>query len=145
MATVDRALVREIALLHTRVCSALGDPKRLLMLYALEAGPRCVGELATDLGLAQPAVSRHLRVLRERSLVTVERRGPSSYYAIADRRLVEAVDLLRGVLAARLDAEQRIERTARAVRASRASHAAGATRTDRGRARGGSANRRATS
>ena len=115
MPTIDRALEREIALLHTRVCSALGDPKRLLLLYALEAGPRCVGELAGDLGLAQPAVSRHLRVLRERALVSVERRGPSSYYALTDHRMIEAVNLLRGVLAAQLAAEGRIEREARAA------------------------------
>src|SRR5512136_2240528 len=116
MTNVDNALEREIALLHTRVCFALGDPKRLLMLYALESGPRCVGELAGDLGLPQPAVSRHLRVLRERALVSVERRGPSSYYALTDHRMIEAVDLLRGVLARQLAAERRIERRAAAVR-----------------------------
>jgi DNA-binding transcriptional ArsR family regulator len=114
--TIDRALEREIALLHNRVCFALGDPKRLLMLYALEAGPRCVGELAGDLGLPQPAVSRHLRVLRERALVTVDRRGPSSYYALADHRMIEAVNLLRGVLASQIAAERRIESQARAAR-----------------------------
>jgi len=113
---VDRALAREIVLLHNRVCFALGDPKRLLMLYALERGPRCVGELAADLGFPQPAVSRHLRVLRERALVTVDRRGPSSFYALADHRLIEAVDMLRGVLASQLDAERQIERRARAAR-----------------------------
>ena len=116
MPGVDRALEREIALLHNRVCYALGDPKRLLMLYVLETGPRCVGELAGDLGLPQPAVSRHLRVLRERSLVTVDRRGPSSYYALADHRMIEAVNLLRGVLASQLAAERRIERQARSAR-----------------------------
>jgi ArsR family transcriptional regulator len=116
MPTVDRALEREIALLHNRVCIALGDPKRLLMLYALEGGPRCVGELAAGLGMTQPAVSRHLRVLRERSLVSVDRRGPSSYYALADHRMIEAVDLLRGVLATQLAAERAIERRASAVR-----------------------------
>jgi len=116
MPAVDKALEREIALLHNRVCYALGDPKRLLMLYVLETGPRCVGELAGDLGLPQPAVSRHLRVLRERSLVTVDRRGPSSYYALTDRRMLEAVNLLRGVLATQIAAERRIESQARAVR-----------------------------
>jgi DNA-binding transcriptional ArsR family regulator len=114
--TIDPALEREIALLHNRVCLALGDPKRVLMLYALERGPRCVGELAADLGLPQPAVSRHLRVLRERALVTVDRRGPSSYYTLADHRLIEAVELLRGVLASRLAAEEAIERRGRTAR-----------------------------
>jgi ArsR family transcriptional regulator len=112
VATVDRALEREIELLHGRVCFGLADPKRILMLYALEDGPRCVGDLAADLGLRQPAVSRHLRVLRERGLVTVERRGASSWYALADHRMIEAVDLMRGVLASRIAAERAIERSA---------------------------------
>jgi DNA-binding transcriptional ArsR family regulator len=131
--TIDGALAHEISLLHNRVCFALGDPKRLLLLYALEGGSRCVGELAADLGLPQPAVSRHLRVLRERSLVTVDRRGPSSYYALADRRLIEAVDLLRGVLAAQLDAERQIERRARAARPVGAHRAQAAARRAGGR------------
>ncbi len=126
--TIDRALEREIDLLHNRVCFALADPKRVLMLYALEAGPRCVGELAADLGLPQPAVSRHLRVLRERALVSVDRRGSSSYYALADHRMIEAVDLLRGVLATQVAAERTIERQARAARPARTTRT---TRTGR--------------
>jgi DNA-binding transcriptional ArsR family regulator len=59
VAAVDRALEREMDLLHNRVCFGLGDPKRVLMLYALEGGPRCAGDLAADLGLRQPAVSHH--------------------------------------------------------------------------------------
>ncbi len=55
-------------------------------------------------------MSRHLRVLRERGLVTAEHRGPAVYYALAARRVIEALDLLRAVLAAQLSAEQRIAR-----------------------------------
>lgn len=62
-------------LLHERVCPALGDPKRLLILYALAEGPRCVNELVEVLQVSQPTVSRHLRVLRERGLVNTDRQG----------------------------------------------------------------------
>ncbi len=99
-------LEREIVLLHSRVCYGVADPKRVLMLYALEKGPLCVGELASEVGLSQPAVSRHLRVLRERSLVRTERRGPAIYYSLGDHRLIEALNLLRGVLASKLAAER---------------------------------------
>jgi len=74
-------LEQEIVLLHNRVCYGIADPKRVLILYSLEKGARCVGELVHELGMLQPAVSRHLRVLRERKLVTAERRGPSTFYA----------------------------------------------------------------
>jgi len=102
----DPKLEQEIILLHNRVCYGVADPKRVLILYALAKGPLCVNDLAQELALPQPSVSRHLRVLRERSLVTTQRRGPAIYYALADRRLIEAMDLLRAVLATQLAAEQ---------------------------------------
>ncbi len=104
-------LEREIVLLHARVCYGVADPKRVLMLYALESGPLCVTDLAAEVGLSQPAASRHLRVLRERNLVTTVRRGPSVYYALADHRLIEALDLLRAVLAGQIAAERGVTRT----------------------------------
>ena len=109
-------LSQEVIRLHADMCSALADPSRLLLLYALADKPHTVSELTADVNISQPTTSRHLRVLRERALVTVDRRGPSSYYALADHRMIEAVDLLRGVLATQLDAEGRIERQARAAR-----------------------------
>jgi len=54
--------------------------------------------LAESLDIPQPTVSRHLKVLRERSLVTTERDGAAVYYSLTDRRVVEALDLLRAVL-----------------------------------------------
>jgi DNA-binding transcriptional ArsR family regulator len=102
---VDSILAREVQLLHERVCPALGDPKRLLILYALDGGPMCVGELVEELQLPQPTVSRHLRVLRERSLVKTERQGTAIYYSLSDRRLLRAVDLLRHVLQSQMAAE----------------------------------------
>jgi ArsR family transcriptional regulator len=99
-------LEREIELLHRRVCYGIADPKRVLILYALERGPLRVTELAAEVGLAQPATSRHLRILRERGLVRTGRQGQSIYYSLGDRRLLEAVDLLRAVLAGQLASER---------------------------------------
>lgn len=100
------SLEREILLLHSRVCYGVADPKRVLMLYALEKGRLCVNELAAEVRLPQPAVSRHLRVLRERGLVRTERHGPTIYYSLGDHRLIEALNLLRAVLASRLESER---------------------------------------
>jgi ArsR family transcriptional regulator len=60
----------ELNLRNARVCQALGDPKRLLILYALHEKLRDVSIVAEDLGMPQPAVSRHLSILRQRSLVS---------------------------------------------------------------------------
>jgi DNA-binding transcriptional ArsR family regulator len=95
---MDPPLEREIYELHSGVCSALADPKRIMLLYTLAEGRRNVGELADELGLPQPTTSRHLKVLRERGLVDTERDGTSVYYTVADPTLIEAIDLLRKVL-----------------------------------------------
>ncbi|MGB9870745.1 MAG: ArsR/SmtB family transcription factor [Anaerolineae bacterium] len=91
-------LRHEITLLHAQVCQGLADPKRILLLYALAEGPRRVTDLAETLELPQPTVSHHLKILRERGLVTAEQEGTAVYYALADERVIQALDLLREVL-----------------------------------------------
>ena len=96
-------LRREVHQLHAEICQALSDPNRILILYALSEGARNVGELAESLNMSQPTVSRHLKVLRDRKMVQAERDGTSIYYSLVDRRVIEALDLLRGVLAGILE------------------------------------------
>lgn len=81
--------------LHARVCKALADPKRLLIINELRDGPRSVGDLADALGISQPNVSRHLAVLRDRGFVTTERFGSSVHYELASPKILRAMDLLR--------------------------------------------------
>jgi len=91
-------LEQEVSALHAEICAGLADPKRILILYALAEAPCNVTELAAALGLPQPLVSRHLKVLRERGMAVALRRGQNVEYRLGDRRLIEALDLLRGVL-----------------------------------------------
>lgn len=95
---MDQQFTQEISLLHDQVCSALGDPSRLLILYALRDHPWSVGALADELSLPQSSLSRHLKILRDRALVNTTRQGTTIYYTLADDRLVQALELLRGVL-----------------------------------------------
>jgi ArsR family transcriptional regulator len=92
-------LVSEINQMHAHVCQALADPKRILILYALHECPRNVTELTELYGFTQPTVSRHLRFLRERSLVNTERAGNTITYSLADTRVIQALDLMREVMA----------------------------------------------
>ena len=62
--------------------SAIGDARRRRILELLSTRDRSVGELATELGIAQPSVTQHLAVLREVGLVSVEKRGTSSIYSL---------------------------------------------------------------
>lgn len=92
-------LRREVHQLHAEICQALSDSNRILLLYELFEKPRNVGQLVEALSLTQPTVSRHLKVLRDRRLVLAQREGTNIYYALADQRVIEALNLLRAVLA----------------------------------------------
>jgi len=69
----------------SRALKALADPARLRLLSMVAAhadGEACVCDLTEPLGLAQPTVSHHLKVLREAGWVTTERRGSWVYYSL---------------------------------------------------------------
>ena len=102
---VTPSLTQEITALHAGICSALADPNRILILYALNEKPINVGDLARDLGLSQPTTSRHLILLRERGLVLAQREGQTVVYSLTDQRVIQALDLLRAVLASKLKSQ----------------------------------------
>ena len=91
-------LESEVTQLHAEICAGLADPNRILILYELSQAPRNVTELSTNLKMPQPMVSRHLKVLRERSMVRPNRKGTVIEYTLADERLIQALDLLRAVM-----------------------------------------------
>jgi DNA-binding transcriptional ArsR family regulator len=91
-------LEQEVNTLHAEVCAGLADPKRIMILYELSERPRNVTELSAALKMPQSLVSRHLKVLRERGMVSATRQGPAVEYRLGDERLIEALDLLRAVL-----------------------------------------------
>jgi DNA-binding transcriptional ArsR family regulator len=96
---MDEALLEEINPLHAGICQCLADAKRISVLYALSGGRKNVGELAALLEMNRATVSRHVKVLREGSMVITERDDVSIYYSLADPRVIEALDLSREVLA----------------------------------------------
>lgn len=85
--------------LHARVCKAIADPKRLLIINELRGRELSVGDLCESLGLSQSNASQHLAVLRERGIVAARRSGSNVYYSLRSQKIVEAVDLLREFLA----------------------------------------------
>jgi len=99
---VDQKLEIEIQMLHKRICYALADPTRILILYHLAESPRIVNELVDALNIPQSTVSRHLAVLRERNLVNTVREGSTIRYTLEDKRIIEALDIMRGILATQL-------------------------------------------
>lgn len=98
----------EIGLLHERICSALGDPTRILILYLLAEKGMFVNEISEALNIPQSSASRHLRILRERNLVATERQGTAVLYTLPDKRIITALDLMREILSTQLKEEAKI-------------------------------------
>jgi len=87
--------------------AALADPTRRQIVALLAAGEQGAGELAGHFPVTRPAISRHLRVLREAGLVTARVDGRRRLYALDPRPLRELDDWLepyRDLWARRLDA-----------------------------------------
>jgi DNA-binding transcriptional ArsR family regulator len=70
-----------------RVVSALADPTRLSVLEKLRDGPRSVGEIADDMPVSRPAVSQHLKVLKDVGLVADRSVGTRRIYYIDPKGL----------------------------------------------------------
>ncbi len=103
----------ELELLHAELCSALSDTTRLAILYDLAEGRRSVGEIVASLKLPQGTISRHLKMLRERSILLAERDGNRVFYRLAEPRVLAILTLMREILRDNLrrtrEAAQRIE------------------------------------
>lgn len=90
--------------------AALAEPHRRLILDLLRDGERPAGDLVRRVGLSQPGVSKHLKVLREAGLVEVRVNGRQRMYALRPGPLVEVDQWLepyRAFWGARLDALER--------------------------------------
>lgn len=98
------------------VWAALADPHRRAALELLRERPRSVAEVMGELRLSQPSTSKHLRVLREAGLVSVQRDGQRRIYAVRPQPLAELHEWLaryRALWDASLDAlERRLDDTA---------------------------------
>src|SRR5262245_45036942 len=76
---------------------ALGDPTRRQILDRLRGGPRAVGEIAAGMPISRPAVSQHLKVLKDSGLVAETRHGTRHYFSIAPDGIGELRAYLDGL------------------------------------------------
>jgi DNA-binding transcriptional ArsR family regulator len=95
----------------------LAEPSRRRILDSLREGERSVGDLVTVIGLSQPGVSKHLRVLREAGLVRVRVDAQRRLYGVRAEPLAEVDEWLepyRRLWARQLDAlERHLDRDAK--------------------------------
>lgn len=77
-----------------RIYDALGETSRRQILRAVEDGPLTVGEIAAGLPITRPAVSRHIRVLREAGLIATTFKGNKTYVHLRPDGIKQARDEL---------------------------------------------------
>jgi DNA-binding transcriptional ArsR family regulator len=109
---VDRETSFELHELHARICKAIADPKRLLIISELRDGAMTVGELSDALEISQSNTSQHLAVLRERGVVLATKDGLNVYYSLASKKVVRAIDLLREFMVEQLGDQSRLGKAA---------------------------------
>ena len=92
--------------MHATVFAALGEPNRLEIVELLRRRPFAVGDIADTLGIRQPQVSKHLKVLREAGVVDVEAVARRRIYYLAPATfdgLGDWVESFEGLWEKRLD------------------------------------------
>ncbi len=78
--------------LKAKIFYALSDPVRLEILDFLRGGEKCVCEIVPHLGLIQPVVSRHLKILKDSGLVLFRKDGNKRLYSTSDPRIYRIID-----------------------------------------------------
>ena len=84
--------------MHAELCKALANEHRQALLHAIGDGEKCVGDLATEIGISVHNVSQHLRVLKERRLVASRKEGQTVYYHVTNMKFIQACALIREAL-----------------------------------------------
>ena len=95
---VDGGLTREAAETTAALLKAVADPVRLQLLSAIRAtdqGEACVCDLTPLVGLSQPTVSHHLKVLVEAGLLEREKRGTWAWFRLVPSRLDDVAAIFR--------------------------------------------------
>jgi DNA-binding transcriptional ArsR family regulator len=102
-----------VATYAEQVLDALGDPTRRTIFKRLRTGARSVGQIAETVDVSRPAVSQHLKVLKDARLVVDRAQGTRRLYAVDTRGLEVLRDWLDGFWEQTLDAfKQAAEREA---------------------------------
>ncbi len=93
-----------MGMIHDEILDALGDGTRRTILGMIRDGERSVGELASALPVSQPAVSQHLKVLREAGLVDARKDGRRRVYGLRTEGFAPLRDYVSSFWGQALDA-----------------------------------------
>lgn len=96
--TARTADLKPVFHMHAELCKALANEHRQAILHAIGDGEKCVGDLAAEIEISVHNVSQHLRVLKERRLVSSRKQGQTVYYRVTNPKFLQACVLIRQAL-----------------------------------------------
>ncbi len=99
---------KELYKLHAEVCKIFSNPIRLEILNLLRNKEMSVTELMSKTKLSQANISQHLSIMKNKGIVNSERKGKNIYYMLLNPKIIKAFDIIREVLAERLEKNKKI-------------------------------------
>ena len=101
-------MMKELYKLHAEICKVFSNPIRLEILNLLRDQKMSVTELINKTKLSQANISQHLSIMKSKGIVTSERKGKNIFYKLSNPRIIKAFDIIREVLAERLEKSNKI-------------------------------------
>jgi DNA-binding transcriptional ArsR family regulator len=95
--------MKKIFELHADVCKVFSHAKRLEILNILRNQEMTAGALLEKTGLSKANLSQHMSILKSKGVVVARREGINVYYRIANAKIIQAYDLIQGVLVEQLE------------------------------------------
>jgi len=90
--------IYELYELHCEVCKVVHHPVRLAVLHALGEGEKAVAELLERTDVSKANLSQHMKVLKNKGLVSARREGQNVYYSLKYPKILRALDTMHDVL-----------------------------------------------
>lgn len=95
------ARLKEMAERQAELCKVFGNPSRVMILWLLVDQQSSVGEIAEEIGASLQCTSQHLRLMRDKGILTSHREGRTVYYQMVEHELMNGcrLPLIAGKLA----------------------------------------------
>ncbi|MEW6063567.1 MAG: metalloregulator ArsR/SmtB family transcription factor [Nanoarchaeota archaeon] len=100
--------MRELYEIHAEMCKVFSNSTRLEILNLLRAKEMSVTELIEKTKLSQANISQHLSIMKAKGIVISNRKGKNVYYKITNPKIIKAFDIIRDVLAEKLNKKGKI-------------------------------------
>jgi len=94
--------------LHSDLCRAIFNPKRLAIIDALRDNRMNVSGLSEKLKTSQSNISQHLAILKSKSLVVSVKEGSNTYYSISNPKILKAYDLVSEIIKDKFKSDNKI-------------------------------------